>query len=92
MEPLRRSGHFGIGGADIPPVDEALLEQAVPQTAAVKNTAGASFSVEYGGTPKFEPIDGTAMTYAVNTSAAVISFGPRTSGRTSSVMAAGHTS
>jgi hypothetical protein len=51
---------------------EALLEQAVPQTAAVKNTAGASFSVEYGGAPKFEPIEGTAMTYAVNTSAAVI--------------------
>lgn len=56
---------------------EALLEQAVPQTAAVKNTAGASFKVEYGGAPKFEPIEGTAMTYAVNTSAAVIFSGGR---------------
>jgi hypothetical protein len=51
---------------------EALLEQSVPQTAAVKSNAGASFSVEYDGEPKFQPIDGTGMTFAVNTSAAVI--------------------
>jgi hypothetical protein len=56
---------------------EALLEQAVPQTAAVKTDAGASFKVEYDGSPKFEPIDGTGMTYAVNTSAAVIFSGGR---------------
>jgi hypothetical protein len=56
---------------------EALLEQAVPQTAAVKTTAGASFSVEYDGSPQFKPIDGTGMTYAVNTSAAVIFSGGR---------------
>ncbi len=51
---------------------EALLEQAVPQTAAVKHSAGASFTVEYDGSPKFQPIDSTGMTYAVNTSASVI--------------------
>jgi hypothetical protein len=56
---------------------EALLEQAVPQTAEVKTTAGASFNVEYGGTPQFKPIEGTAMTYAVNTEAAVIVSGGR---------------
>ena len=56
---------------------EALLEQSVPQTAAVKTTAGASFSVEYDGAPEFKPIDGTGMTYAVNTSAAVIWSGGR---------------
>jgi hypothetical protein len=56
---------------------EALLEQAVPQTAAVKHSAGASFTVEYDGSPKFEPIDGTGMTYAVNTSASVIFSGGR---------------
>ena len=56
---------------------EALLEQAVPQTAAVKPTAGASFKVEYDGNPQFKPIDGTGMTYAVNTSAAVIFSGGR---------------
>jgi hypothetical protein len=44
----------------------------VPQTAAVKHSAGASFTVEYDGSPKFQPIDGTGMTYAVNTSASVI--------------------
>ncbi len=56
---------------------EALLEQAVPQTAAVTSSAGASFSVEYDGSPQFKPIDGTGMTYAVNTSAAVIFSGGR---------------
>jgi hypothetical protein len=56
---------------------EALLEQSVPQTAAVKTTAGASFNVTYDGAPEFKPIDGTKMTYAVNTSAAVIWSGGR---------------
>ena len=56
---------------------EALLEQSVPQTAAVKTTAGASFNVSYDGEPQFRPIDGTALTYAVNTSAAVIWSGGR---------------
>ena len=56
---------------------EALLEQSVPQTAAVKTTAGASFNVEYDGNPQFKPVDGTGMTYAVNTSAAVFFSGGR---------------
>ena len=56
---------------------EALLEQAVPQTAAVNHSAGASFTVEYDGSPKLEPIEGTAMQYAVNTSASVILAGGR---------------
>jgi hypothetical protein len=56
---------------------EAVLEQSVPQTAAIKHTAGASFSVEYDGTPSFEQIEGTAMQYAVNTGAAVILSGGR---------------
>jgi hypothetical protein len=56
---------------------EALLEQSVPQTASVKTSAGASFNVEYDGAPQFKPIDGTGMTYAVNTSAAVIWSGGR---------------
>jgi hypothetical protein len=56
---------------------EALLEQSVPQTADVKTTAGASFSVTYDGAPEFKPIDGTKMTWAVNTSAAVIWSGGR---------------
>jgi hypothetical protein len=56
---------------------DALLEQSVPQTAAVKTTAGASFNVTYDGEPQFKPIDGTGLTYAVNTAAAVIWSGGR---------------
>ena len=50
---------------------EAVLEQSVPQTAAVKK-GPADSKVEYDGEPKFEPVEGTEMTYAVNTPAAVI--------------------
>jgi hypothetical protein len=56
---------------------EALLEQAVPQTAVVKTAAGASFNVTYDGDPVFEPIEGTMMEYAINTPAAVILSGGR---------------
>ncbi len=56
---------------------EALLEQEIPQTADVKLDAGASFSVTYDGAPKFEPVEGTKMQYAVNTDAAVFISGGR---------------
>jgi hypothetical protein len=50
---------------------DALLEQSVPQTAAVKRSA-TDFEVNYDGEPKFDDIDGTAMRYAVNTATPVI--------------------
>ncbi len=50
---------------------EAVLEQSVPQTAAVKK-GPADSKVEYDGEPKFEPVENTEMKYAVNTPSAVI--------------------
>jgi hypothetical protein len=70
-------GYLRASVAGTDEAQEALLEQAVPQTATVKMNAGASFTVEYDGTPQFQPVDGTRMTYAVNTSAAVIKSGGR---------------
>ena len=53
---------------------EAMLEQSIPQTAEVKRS-DTSFTVEYDGQPKFEAIDGTEMSYAVNTASSVIEVG-----------------
>lgn len=50
---------------------DAFNDAAIPQTAMIDRSQ-ATLTVEYDGEPQFEPIDGTLMTYAVNTSAAVI--------------------
>ena len=50
---------------------EAVLDAQIPQTAKVdRNSARAT--VEYDGNPRFEAVDGTQMSYAVNTSSSVI--------------------
>lgn len=49
----------------------AVLQAQVPQQATLKKDA-AKVTVTYAGQPKFEPISGTPMTYAVNTSYQVI--------------------
>jgi uncharacterized membrane protein YgcG len=51
---------------------DAVLDASIPQTAAVGRDAGTILKVAYDGDPKFEPIQGTSMTYAVNTSQSVI--------------------
>ena len=53
---------------------EAMLEQSIPQTAEVKRS-DTSFTAEYDGDPKFEAIDGTEMSWAVNTASSVIEVG-----------------
>ncbi len=53
---------------------EALMDAQVPQTAAVSRSE-AKCDVSYDGTPQFQKIDGTSLSYAVNTSASVIKDG-----------------
>lgn len=50
---------------------EAMIENQIPQTAAVNRTQ-ATLSVRYDGDPKFQPIAGTTMEYAVNSDTEVI--------------------
>lgn len=50
---------------------DALEEAEVPQTAKV-DRRNAKAEVIYDGQPEFEPIDGTDLAYATNTSASVI--------------------
>lgn len=45
---------------------EAMIANQIPQTASVKRSA-AKLDVHYDGKPRFKPIQGTSMEYAVNT-------------------------
>ena len=50
---------------------EALIQAQIPQQATL-NIDEAKLEVVYAGAPKFEPIAGTSMAYAVNTSFNVV--------------------
>ena len=50
---------------------EALIHAQIPQQATL-DKASARIEVVYAGAPKFEPIPGTGMAYAVNTSFNVV--------------------
>jgi len=54
-----------------PQAKEAAIANSIPQTAEITRSA-ATPNVTYYGTPNFQPIRGTTMTYAVNTSTPVI--------------------
>ena len=49
----------------------ALLEQSIPQTATIDRST-ATFEVTYDGNPKFEKIEGTEVSNAVNTDKTVL--------------------
>lgn len=51
--------------------EEAVLDAQIPQTAAVDRSK-AKLTVEYDGDPEFEAIEGTSLSYAVNTETPVI--------------------
>jgi hypothetical protein len=56
--------------------EDAVMLAQVPTTAIVnKAEAAAKVKVSYDGTPKFEPITGTSMTYATNTPNKIIKVG-----------------
>jgi hypothetical protein len=55
---------------------DAVLDQHIPQTAAIKRS-DASLLVEYDGKPNFDNIPGTSVAYAVNTGAQVLKIGNR---------------
>ena len=55
---------------------EAVLENHIPQTAAIDRKE-AKLTVGYDGEPKFIPIEGTEMHYAVNTDKSVLKIATR---------------
>jgi hypothetical protein len=57
--------------AGTPEAKEALIANSIPQTATITRSE-AKLTVQYDGEAKFVPIEGTSLSYASNTSAAVI--------------------
>lgn len=53
---------------------DAVLDNTIPQTAAIKRD-DESFSVAYDGAPDFAPIEDIRVEYAQNTSSAVFRYG-----------------
>jgi hypothetical protein len=60
--------------AGTPQAREAVLDNTIPQTAAIKRD-DASFTAEYDGEPDFAPIEEISVEYAQNTSDAVFRYG-----------------
>jgi len=56
--------------AGTPQAGEAAISSTIPQTATVARTA--TTSVSYAGDPVFQPVGGTALSYATNTATPVI--------------------
>ena len=56
---------------------EARLKASIPQMARVATDGTVKVDVAYSGDPKFEPIDGTTLSYAVNSNEQVIKVGER---------------
>jgi hypothetical protein len=56
---------------DTPQAQEAVLKAKIPTTATLQRSA-VTITVVYAGTPKFEPIPGTPILRAVNTSTVVL--------------------
>src|SRR5262249_27909077 len=57
-----------------PQAKEALIANQIPQTATISRTA-ARANIKYGGASDFKPIEGTSLTYAVNSITPVIASG-----------------
>jgi len=66
-------GHVKVSVPGTIEANEAVMENQIPQTSAINRNT--EFSVEYDGDPEFAPIEGTSMTYAVNTADQVIKVG-----------------
>ena len=58
-----------------PQAKEALIDNSIPQTAAVNRTT-TTYQATYDGTPKFQPIEGTPLHHAVNSPVPVIQVAP----------------
>ncbi len=62
--------------AGTPAAEEAITDAEIPQTAKVDRSS-ASTTVTYDGTPKFEAIQGTNLSMAVNSNLTVLMSGNR---------------
>lgn len=54
------------------PAADAVADSQVPQTATIDRTNFEQPAVEYDGDPQFQPVQGTPLTYCVNTATPVV--------------------
>lgn len=71
IPPASDIGGLRTSVAGTPEAEEAVLDAQIPQTAAISR-ADAKLEVSYDGSPKFEQIKGTGVSYAVNTATQVL--------------------
>ncbi|NRD73185.1 carbohydrate-binding family V/XII [Shewanella sp. VB17] len=64
-------GGLRVSVAGTDEANQALMDAQIPQTTAIKRSE-ATLNVEYDGEPKFNAINGTQVSYAVNTAAQVL--------------------
>ncbi|MBO3707828.1 MAG: hypothetical protein J5X21_15715 [Candidatus Accumulibacter sp.] len=62
--------------AGTPQAQEALIANAIPQTAAVPLRNGPTFTPSFDGAPQWRPIAGTPLQYVVNAATPIIQVGP----------------
>jgi hypothetical protein len=60
-----------------PAAQDAVVDTYVPQTAAINRATAERPEVVYDGDPRFEPIEGTQCSYAVNSAFSVVGFAGR---------------
>lgn len=71
IPPDSEVGGLRVSVAGTEEAEDALLDAQIPVTTAVKRSE-AKLTVTYDGTPKFEKIAGTKVSYAVNTASQVL--------------------
>lgn len=57
--------------------EEAVIANSIPQSATI-NRHEATVQTTYDGPPQFQPIQGTPLSYAVNSATPVVEFNPTT--------------
>jgi hypothetical protein len=71
IPPASAIGGVRVSVAGTPEAEDAALDAAVPQTAAIER-GQAKLEVRYDGEPQFKPIPGTGVERALNTSSQVL--------------------
>ncbi len=74
IPPASDIGGTRVSVAGTEEAEQAMTDAAIPQTAAIKRDE-ATLEVKYDGDPKFEKIEGTEVSHAVNTGAQVLAIG-----------------
>jgi hypothetical protein len=69
-------GGVRVSVAGTEEAEDAMLDAVIPQTTAIKRD-GVTFESVYDGSPQFERIPGTSVSWATNTEAQIIQVGDR---------------